>query len=65
MIQRIKNKLKSFWTRSRMTDYEVYLSQSVDLADLENRMKHGNQKSFAPYYDTVSSSKALFYVRGN
>ena len=64
MIRRIKTKLKCFWTRSKMTDYELYLSQSVDLADLENRMKHGYQKSFAPYYDTVSS-RALFYVRGN
>lgn len=63
MIQRLKTKLKNFWDRSKMTDYEVYLSQSVDLADLENRMKHGSQKSFAPYYDTVSH-RNLFFVRG-
>ena len=63
MIKRIKNKLKSFWERSRMTNYEYYLSQSVDLADLENRMKHGYQKSFAPYYDEINHS-TLFYVRG-
>ena len=63
MIKRIKNKLKSFWERSRMTNYEYYLSQSVDLADLENRMKHGYQKSFAPYYDGINHI-TLFYVRG-
>ena len=63
MIQRLKTKLINFWARNRMNEYEVYLSQSVDLADLENRMKHGYKKSFAPYYDTVNN-RNLFYVRG-
>ena len=47
----------------KMTPYELYLSQAVDLADLENRMKHGYNRDFAPFYDDVRATN-LFLVRG-
>lgn len=63
MINYLTTKLKEFWARRKMTPYEYYLSQSVDLADLENRMKHGYNRDFAPFYDEVRT-RNLFLVRG-
>lgn len=63
MIQCLRTKFKNFWERSKMTEYEVFLSQAVDLADLENRMKYGYRRNFTPYYDDIRTTN-LFYVRG-
>jgi hypothetical protein len=65
MMTYLKTKLKNLWARSRMTEYEVFLSQAVDLADLEHRMKYGyNRKFTAESYSDNIKTNPLFYTRG-
>ena len=58
------SKIKNFFKRSSMTEFEVYLSQATDIVDLENRMKYGyRNRNFNTQYDSIKSN-SLFYVRG-
>ena len=41
MMKCLKTKVSKFIQRQKMTAWEQYLSESTDLADLENRMKYG------------------------
>ena len=64
MMNRLRDNLKNFWKRSRMTEYECFLHDATDIADLEHRMKYGfRYKNYATPLDNISNSN-LFYVRG-
>lgn len=64
-MTKILNKIKKLFKRNKMTDFERYLSEAVDVADLENRMKYGyKNKNFNSTSIESVRSNSLFYVRG-
>jgi len=63
MLKHLIAKIKESFRKSRMTEYERYLSQAVDLADLEHRMKYGRNMSTLNVQEQVRTN-LLYLTRG-
>lgn len=49
MLTNAFKRISDFFSRLTISDYERYLSESADLAELERRMKYGTRPNQIPH----------------